>query len=203
MSHELATTSNALHKWEDKFDRVYRWYRDETGTVTLPAELDRQRTQWAWIFALLESGRHARDSQLIAAIQKEYPGTQTRVARRLLDDTRRFYAVLDTPNLAWERVMLIQQLKEDLRKARKKGDYKSVGVLSRLYALVIGADKPIEPVENKTIINILNYNPSQLGAEQIDEEKLNKLIKTMLADDKKRQQDDFDLFLDVTDEPAS
>ncbi|OIN59804.1 hypothetical protein [Arsenicibacter rosenii] len=204
MSSELTTSSGGgLAKWEDKFDRVYRWYRDETGSITLPAELEQERRQWAWIYALMESGAQTKESQLVLAIQKQYPGTQARVARRLLDDTRRFYSVLGKPNLDFERVMLISQLREDIRRARRSEDFKAVASLSKLYAQVIGADQPQEQVENKTVINVLNFNPVQLGGEEIDPEQLEKLIKNLKAADKRKREEEFSDFTTLDDDDTT
>lgn len=191
------STAMQLTKWQDKFDLVLKWYRGDTAGLDLPKDLEVQRLRWMHIYGLLSTGKYPKDTQVISAILKAFPEISQRTAYNYLRDTRRFYASLNEPDLAFERVALIMEMKDDMRIAKKKGDLRSLAALRKVYATLIGADKAAEVVENKTIINIINYNPVMLGGEEIDEATIDKMVAKLLADDKKKQDKEFDTYEDV------
>ncbi|RYC69796.1 MULTISPECIES: hypothetical protein [Spirosoma] len=202
MNNDLALT-NLPSRFEDKFDRIVKYYRcqlpdTDPKKVKLSRDLAEQLSHWITIHALLSTGRYPKTSQQLNAILKAIPGISARTARNYLDDTRRFFAIQDQPNLAYERVMLIDEMRDDMRLAKKKGDLRSLAALRQIYIKLIGADKPEDPVENKTVINIINFNPEQLGGQQISDEQLTRMIDKMLALDKKKTEELFDDFEDVS-----
>lgn len=205
MTSELTPTAQL-----DKFDMVQRWYKDERADddpkrIRIPEWLQQQAAQWNLIYGLLSSGEYGRTTEQIAAVKRAFPGISDRTARHLLSDTKRFFSVLDAPNLAFERVVLIDELKDDIKKAKAKGDYRSVAALRALQTKVTGADQPEEVVENKTIFNIIAFNPEQLGVKLLDPGKLDSMIQAMLTEDKKKEERFFSQFEDVTheEEPAA
>lgn len=199
MSQGLTNAGQAqLARFDDKFDRIVKAYRSENGLDGLPALLREQLRRWETIYALMQTGKYPKDSQVINLILQKYPDISTATARTLLSDTRRFFGVVSDINPAFERVMQINDLKGDIRAARRKGDFRSVTGLMKLLSELTGTDKPDERIENKTVINVLNYNPAQLGGQAISEEQLQGLVAKMLADDEKKKRDLFDDFEDVT-----
>lgn len=206
MSTALTTTSeNDLSRWDDKFDRIVKWYNDDRAEddpkkIKLAAPLQEQLQRWTWLYDMLNipKNRYKRDTDIIKLLAKKYPDLTERTARHTLRDMRRFFGVLDQPNVAFEKVMLISSMKDTLRRAKVKNDLKAANVAEGNLMKALGADQSEELVENKTIINIINYNPVQLGAQELSEDKLNGLIEKMLASDKKKAEQPFDDYEDVT-----
>ena len=199
----LSQTHDAPSKWDDKFDRIVKYYRcrrpeSDPKKVKLSADLQLQLDRWIFIHGLLGSGRYPKTTQQLTAIERGIPGISARTARHYLEDTRRFFANQDEPNIAYERVMIIEELRDNMRICKKKGDMRSLAPLLKLYIEAIGANKPENVVENRTIINIINYNPEQLGGQTLSDEAIKKMVGKMLGEDKKKQEELFDDFQDVS-----
>lgn len=188
--------------WDDKFDRIVRWYNSSDPNAKLPKPLAEQLDRWNYIYSLilLPKNQFKRDSSLIRAILDRYPDLSDRTARLALRDTRRFFASVDSPVLAFEKVMLLANAKDMANRARKRNDLKAEGVALKLIKEITGADQPENVVENRTIINVLNYNPVELGGQLIAEDKLQKMISDMLEKDKKKAENPFDDY-EVVNEP--
>lgn len=206
MSTQLATLTEDPTPFDDKFDRIVKYYRDrrdddDPKKPKLPPKLQEQLSRWKLIYGLLSSARYPKMIQQVNAVMKLFPDLSDRTARNYLEDTKKFFAIQDERNLAFERVMIIDELQDDMRLAKRKGDLRSLGTLRKVYVDVIGANKPEEKVENRTIINIVNYNPEQLGGKQMSNEALEKLTAKMLAADEKKQRELFDDYEDVTSQP--
>lgn len=203
MNAELAVTTNEVTRFDDKFDLIVKYYRDRRADddpkkIKLSKDLENQLRHWITIHALLSTGRYPKTAQQINAILKAIPDISPRTARNYLEDTRRFFAITDEPNLAYERVMLIEELRDNMRICKRKGDMRSLAALAKIYVDVIGANKPETPVDNRTIINVINYNPEQLGGQQISDAALQAMVDKMLADDQKKQEELFSDYTDVT-----
>ena len=196
----------ASQKWADKFDQVQRWWKDGTGNVTLPADLERQVKWWEWIYNKLHTGRYARDTELVQEILRkaEIDGLKVsqRTAYNYINDCRRFYGAISVTNVDFEKVMQVSELKDDIKKAKARNDFRSVAALRKLLVSILGLDQPTQAGEQKTVINILNYNPVQLGAKEIPPEKLDKLIRDIMTEDRRKEEALFDSFTDVSDQPA-
>lgn len=210
MSKSLTlVTDNDPGRWDDKFDTIVKWYNDDRDEddpkkIKLPAPLQEQLQRWNWLYNRLSIPRHQykNDNQLIKLILKQYPTLSERTARRTLQDMRRFYGTVDQPELAFEKIMLVRSIKNTLRDANEKGDLKAKNSAEKNLIAVLGADKTAEKVENKTIINIINFNPVQLGAIPMAQEALDAMIGEIMNYDKKKAENPFDDFADVTHKPA-
>lgn len=194
---------------DDKFDAIVRWYNDDRdlddpARLKLSQSLQEQYERWQYIYSLLTLPkiRFKSDTMLVKRLKEKWPKLSDRVLRYAIADTRRFYAQLEQPVLDWERVMLITNMKRAMEMAMKKGDLKSLGAIFGHYIKLIGADKHEAPVDNRTIINFINYNPEQLGGKQISDDQLEALVARMKGEDKKKQQALFDDFEDVSTPPA-
>ncbi|MBD2700139.1 hypothetical protein IC229_05800 [Spirosoma sp. BT702] len=184
-----------------------KWYNDEREDddprkVNLHADLEAQLKRWTWLYnkICLPKNRYKTDAQLIRLLAKEYPDLSERTCRRTLRDMRRFYGSVDQPVLAFEKKMLIASIKDTLRKAKLKGDLKSASSAEKNLIAVLGADQPEQAVENKTIINVIGFNPEQLGAQALPQAKLDELIAQIMNVDKKKADQPFDDFTDVSDQ---
>lgn len=205
MSKALATSDNEPSKWDDKFDRIVKWYNDDRPDddpkkIKLPAPLLQQLQRWSWLHDMLSipKNRYKTDTAILKLIQKQYPDISERTARFILRDTRRFFGMVSQPALAYEKVLLLDGIKDTLRKASKRNDLKAMNAAQKNLITVLGADQPEEVVENKTIINIINFNPVNLGAQVLSPEKLDELVNQMIEGDKKKAEQPFDDFEDVT-----
>jgi hypothetical protein len=206
MSTELSTLTDDKTRFDDKFDAIVKHYRDrrpddDPQKPKLSATLQEQLSRWKLIYGLLSTGKYPKMIQQVNAVMRLFPDLSDRTARYLLDDTKKFFAIQDERNLAWERVLIIDSLQDYMRQAEKRKDFRSLAALTKLYIDVIGANKPEEKVENRTIINIVNYNPEQLGGKQMSNEALERLTAKMLGDDEKKNRELFDDYEDVTKQP--
>lgn len=197
MNTQLAPAGAAF---DDKFDKIYRWYTATDETAKLPKPLAEQLDRWTTIYGLLNKpeNRFLRESKLVTLIQQAFPDLSERTVRQSLSDTRKFFASVDAPNQAFERVMLIAEAKETLNRARIRNDPKAENAAIKNLTTLLGADVPEAVVENKTVINVLNYNPVELGGQVLAQDKLDKLIASMLADDQKKQDDPFSEFTELS-----
>ncbi|GAB3956713.1 hypothetical protein GCM10028805_47440 [Spirosoma harenae] len=207
MSKALATTTseNDPSKWDDKFDRIIKWYNDEREDddpkkIKLHKDLEEQLKRWDWLYnkICLPKNRYKTDIQLIKLVKKQYPDLSERTARRTLQDMRRFFGVVSQPELAFEKVMLIASIKQTQREAVEKGDLKAKNAADKNLIAVMGADKQQQAVENTTIINIVGYHPEQLGVQILPEEQIEALINDVLNADRKAAENPFADFIDVT-----
>ncbi|MCX6216480.1 hypothetical protein [Spirosoma sp.] len=211
MSKQLTLLNdNDPGRWDDKFDLIVKWYNDEREEddprkIKLPAPLFEQIGRWNWLYAMvtMPKNRYKSDPQLIKLLRVQYPDLSERTARRTLRDMRRFFGAVEQPELAWEKIMLIAGIKETIRKAGLAKDFRAVASAQKNLASVLGADKTAETVENKTIINVINFNPVQLGAIPMSQEALDSMIEEITNYDKKKAENPFDDFTDVTDQPAA
>lgn len=200
---------NDPSRWDDKFDRIVKWYNDERPDddpkkVKLAPALAEQLNRWTWLYGMvtIPKNRYKNDAQLIKLLQVQYPDLSERTARRTLRDMRRFFGSVDQVEIAWEKNMLLASIKETLRQAKKKKDLKAANSAEKNLITVLGADKSQETVENKTIINVINFNPVQLGAIPMEQEQLDAMVAEIMNYDKKKAENPFDDFNDVTDQPA-
>lgn len=208
MSKALTVPSdNEPSKWDDKFDKIVKWFNDDRPDddpqkTKLPASLLEQLQRWNWLHDMLSIPKHRykSDAAVIKILQKQYPDLSERTCRFILRDTKRFFGIVSQPELAYEKVLLLQSIKETLDKARLKNDLKAKNAAEKNLIAVLGADKTEEKVENKTIINIINFNPEQLGAIPMSQEKLDEMIEKMLSADTKKAEQPFDDFEDVSDQ---
>ena len=99
--------------------------------------------------------------------------------------------------MAWEKAMLVASMKDTLRRAKQKNDLKSTNAAEKNLMTILAADQAVEAVENKTIVNIINFNPEQLGVQLIPREQLDTMIEKMLAGDKKKAEQPFDEYEDI------
>lgn len=196
---------NSPSRFDDKFDAIVRWYNDDREDsderkIKLTKPLREQYDRWLYIYSILSLPkiRFKSDTVIILKLKDKYPDLSDKTLRQSLNDTRRFFAQIEEPVLAHERIMLITNMKRAMEKAEKKGDMKSLGALYGHYIKVIGADKTEAPVDNRTIINILNYNPEQLGGKQLSDDQIEAIVQRMLADDKKKDEELFDSYEDVS-----
>lgn len=205
MPTALTLQENDPSRFDDKFDRIVKWYNDERAEddprrIKLAPALFEQLNKWNWLYRMLSvpKNQYKRDTEIVRLLQKEYPELSERRCYLLLRDMRRFYGVLEAPNLAFEKVMLIASIKDTLRRAKVKNDLKAAAAAEKNLSLVLGAEKSDDPADQKTIINIINYNPAQLGAQELSEDVLQELIDKMLTADKKKAETPFDDYEDVT-----
>lgn len=207
MSKALATTSSDdPGKWDDKFDLIIKWYNDERADddpkkIKLHADLQAQLQRWSWLYEMvcIPKNRYKSDVQLIQLVQKQYPDLSQRTARRTLRDMRRFFGQIDQPQLAFEKVMLVASIKDTIKKAKVAKDFRAAASAENNLTKVLGADQAQQAVENTTIINIIGFNPEQLGAQPLPEDQLNQLIAQVLAADQKAAEQPFTDFTEIKD----
>jgi hypothetical protein len=170
--------------YEDKFDTIIRIYRDKSGTLQLTPELEDQVERWQLIREHIREFPHESDSELLAVIMNRF-SVSRRTAYNVLSETRRFFSQIEPVNQEFEKILLINQLKKDIFDTRAAGKYKEMATLQATLSKVIGAEKPADPDGGKnTIINVLNYNPTLIGAKEYS--NIDELIEKIKNEDKRR-----------------
>ena len=183
-----ALTPQLTDRFEDKFDRILRAWKDRTGRVILPKELEDQLDRWLAFRTFMLEFPYESDPDYVREIMAQFDCSQ-RTAYQCLNDTRRFFASAEAVNQEFEKVMLVADLKKQIKRLDTAKDEKELLAAKRLLAKLIGADQPVNPEGgSNTVINILNYNPELLGAKPVS--NLQSLIDKIKADDQHKLEAD-------------
>jgi hypothetical protein len=177
-----------LERFEDKFERILRAWKDRTGKVILPRELDDQLDRWLAFRVYLQENPYESDPDYVKKIMAMFDCSQ-RTAYQCLNDTRRFFATAEAVNQEFEKVMLIADLKRQIKRLDATQNEKELLSAKRLLSKLIGADQPQNPEGgSNTVINILSYNPALIGAKEVP--NLQALIDKIKTDDQNRLEAD-------------
>ncbi|GAB4042207.1 hypothetical protein [Spirosoma litoris] len=187
MNTELTANTD---RFQDKFDRILRHWKDRTGRVVLPLDLEQQLDRWVDFRMHMLEFPYESDPEYVKVIMVKFDCSQ-RTAYQLLNDTRRFFASAEAVNQEFEKVMLLADLKKQIKRLddKESRNEKELLAAKRLLAKLIGADQPANAEGGgNTVINILNYNPELLGAKPVA--NLQELIDKIKSDDTLRLQAD-------------
>lgn len=172
---------------EDKFDRIFRYYGEENGKVTLPEDLRKELDRWTFIRLLYGSWEPMSAMEIVRSVVKEFKVSES-TAWRDLRNSKKLFAHLEKSNLEFERIVVIEQIKQLRAKAIKRGDLKTAAMCDGNLIKVGGYDKELEPP--KRIVNVIVqpvFDPKLIGAEEIPD--LDKQLQAFTRAKRKKEQE--------------
>lgn len=161
-------------------DKIMRCLKSgEDMPPVLAERLKRLNTARELLFGVENMNTH----QIAKHIREKY-SVSLGQARADVQEAKRLFPMLDPVDRAFEKAWLIDSIKKNIADARKKGDLKTVATEHKNLE---GLFKFGEDEENaqppSLIMNIMNFNPSLIGAQEMPDEQLDRLIEDTVADD--------------------
>lgn len=183
-----------IEKRDKDLDVLAKYMTDETVELTLDQRNKLIRIEQISRLYFSEAFKFATENDLARKIADMYEISRL-TARKEIEMCKQLYVYGNPVNWKFERAMLLHSIKTNINEAREMGDLKTVQREHKNYLEFIGEDKGDDgpAVIN---INVLNYNPVLIGAEEIPD--LDNMIKTMIAKDKEKEERVFDDFDDLT-----
>ncbi len=178
-----------IAKFEDKLDKVVKYYFDDRKQVKLSEDLLKQIERWKFIRMVYTSWRTSSRRDIVSAVVKEY-GVDEATAYRDILNAQKLYVRLEEVNKEFERIIRIEDIKALRAKCIAKGDLKTAAACDANLIKIGGYDKELEaPKVINNIINQLMYDPTLVGAEKIP--NIEQVVKSFLA--KKKRVDDSEI----------
>lgn len=114
-------------------------------------------------------------------------------ARKDVELCKQLYVYANPVDWSFERALLIHSIKDNINRAREAGDLKTVQREHANLIALIG-DKANDEAPQTLLINVVNYNPSLVGAKEIPD--LEQKVQAMIEADMKEENEiweDFDV----------
>lgn len=183
-------SKSAIQRFEDKFDKIVKYYFDDRHQAKLPAELMDQLERWKFIRQVYSSWKVSTRKEVVNAVMKEYK-VDDKTAYRDVANAQRLYARLEEINKEFERIIRIEEIKQLRAKCIAKGDLKTAKDCDTNLIKIGGYDKELEaPPIIQYITNQLVFDPSLVGGEEVP--NLEKVVKQFLIKKKKDIDGDFE-----------
>lgn len=158
------TTEDA--RFESDFEKILRWYRDETR-YQLSDSLKERLLRWKFAQEFILTSRPLTDTQTVNYLMGVHNVSEPQ-AWRDVRDTKRFFASMQKTNKEYDRIMLEAQIRDLRAKAEAKGQYKVAATCdATLQKMGVGEQAPEESNVGKTIELVIGFNPKLLGAKAI------------------------------------
>src|SRR5437868_4393228 len=110
-------------RFEDAFDQIMRWYKDETGRIQLTPSLEARRQRWLSAREWMLSWKPLTDTGVVTFLMQHHNVSEPQ-AWRDVRDCKRFFASMEKANKDFDRIMLIANIKDLRTKAEAKGQFK-------------------------------------------------------------------------------
>lgn len=154
-------------RFEDDFEKIMKWYRDETRyplTESLQGRLNRWKSAREWMLTM----KPLTDSQSVAFLMGAHAGLSEPQAWRDVRDTKRFFASMEKTNKEFDRIMLVADIRDLRAKAERVPDLRTVAQCnSTLQKMGVGEEKTDAEGQSKDIEIFVGFNPKLLGAKEI------------------------------------
>lgn len=160
---------NEEQRFEDAFDQIMRWYKDESGRIQLSPSLEGRRQRWLSAREWMLTYKPLTDTGVVNFLVQHH-GVSEPQAWRDVRDTKRFFASMEKANREFERIMLVANIKDLRTKAESKGQFKVAAQCDATLAKMGQFDKPDETDEQATgkhIELLVGFNPKLVGAKEI------------------------------------
>ena len=160
---------NEEQRFEDAFDQIMRWYKDESGRIQLSPSLEGRRKRWLSAREWMLTYKPLTDTGVVNFLMQHH-GVSEPQAWRDVRDTKRFFASMEKANREFERIMLVANIKDLRTKAESLGQFKVAAQCDATLAKMGQFDKPDESDDQATGKNIellVGFNPKLVGAKEI------------------------------------
>jgi len=185
-----------IEKRDKDLDILAKAITDDTVQLTVDQRNKMIRIERISRYYFSKSFKFRSENELAIKIAKEYDISRL-TARKEVEMCKQLYVYGNPIDWKFERALLLYSIKNNINEARENADFKTVQREHKNLIDIIGDDKG-EDGPTVVNINVLNYNPTLIGAVEI--ENLDDMIKTMIAKDKEKEERVFDEFDDVTPE---
>jgi hypothetical protein len=189
-------------KIETELDMLFRYFTDDETTVQLPDTLITRANRIRYIMMLHfdnELGQvwtiptvHDIHKRVVA----EFGEVSFATVRKDLEYLKRLHPSLDKLDVEFERKLLLRSIKYNINKAMEKGNLKVVASEHKNWAEVARVTKDaVVGGDNVMNINIINFNPSQIGATEVA--NIDAIVAKYLAKDRQEERDIIDIPVEV------
>jgi hypothetical protein len=105
-------------------------------------------------------------------------------ARADVQEAKKLFPMLDPVDRAFEKAWLIDSSKKNIAAARLKGDLKTVATEHKNLAMLFNFSEDEENAQPPSlIVNVMNFNPALIGAREMPDDQLDRLIEDTVAED--------------------
>ncbi|RYC69758.1 hypothetical protein [Spirosoma sordidisoli] len=153
-------------RFEEAFDAIMRWYRDEDRYPLTPSLAERLN-RWKSAREFILTMKPLTDSSVVGFLMQTHQVSEPQ-AWRDVRDTKRFFASMEKTNKDFDRIMLISNIKDLRTKAEFSGDYKVVAQCNATLAKMgVGEEEAPDANVGKKIELHISFNPKLIGAKEI------------------------------------
>lgn len=136
-----------------------------------------------------ETGQYMSMMEMIKVVSHKFNISLSQARLDLLD-AKQLFPFLDPVSRDFEKAWLINSIKKNIARAEAKGDGKVVAAEHKNLDSIFGFSKEQgEQQPPSLIINVLNYNPAQLGAKVESPMELDAKVQLMLEQDRVREEE--------------
>jgi hypothetical protein len=156
-------------RFEDAFDQIMRWYRDESGRYQLSPSLEARLGRWKAAREFILTFRPLTDSIVVNFLMQQYQVSEPQ-AWRDVRDTKRCFASMEKVNKEFERIMLVAQIQSLRTMALKDSNYEVAAKCDATLAKMGQFTEPdVDPgaQAGKKIELHIAFNPALAGAKAI------------------------------------
>ncbi|GAB2571846.1 hypothetical protein [Spirosoma areae] len=154
-------------RFEDDFDKIMRWYRDETR-YPLSESLQQRLKRWKSAREWMLTARPLTDTQTVNFLLQTHQPLSEPQAWRDVRDCKRFFASMEKTNKEYDRIMLVAQIRDLRAKAEDAGQFKVAAQCDATLAkLGVGEEVQEDTNAGKSIELHISFNPKLLGAKEI------------------------------------
>jgi hypothetical protein len=174
-------------RFEDAFDHIMRWYRDESGRYQLSPSLEARLGRWKAAREYILTYRPLTDSIVVTFLQQQY-GVSEPQAWRDVRDTKRCFASMEKVNKEFERIMLVAQIQSLRTTAMNASNYKVAAQCDATLAKMGQFAEPdVDPSSqaSKKIELHIAFNPALAGAKPIP--NLLETVRKFIGDKAERE----------------
>jgi len=174
-------------RFEDAFDQIMRWYRDESGRYQLSPSLEARLGRWKAAREYILTYRPLTASIVVTFLQQQY-GVSEPQAWRDVRDCKRCFASMEKVNKEFERIMLIAQI-QSLRTTALATKNLKVAAQCDATLAKMGqfAEPDVDPSSqaSKKIELQIAFNPALAGAKPIP--NLLETVRKFIGDKAERE----------------
>lgn len=157
--------------------------------IELPNDLSERYKRLNAARELLFGTKMLKVPQIIKILTTNYKLTQVQ-ARLDIVDAKKLFAFLDPIDRDFEKAWTIMSIKDNIARAIKKGDRKTVATENKNLITIFGFDKDQENAMPPTVnINVINFNPTLIGAHSRTNEELDDAVEKFLLSDQQELDD--------------
>lgn len=174
-------------RFEDAFDQIMRWYRDESGRYQLSPSLEARLGRWKAAREYILTYRPLTDSIVVTFLMQQY-GVSEPQAWRDVRDTKRCFASMEKVNKEFERIMLVAQIQSLRTTAMNAQNYKVAAQCDATLAKMGQFAEPdVDPSSqaSKKIELQIAFNPALAGAKPIP--NLLETVRKFIGDKAERE----------------